>query len=196
MSLMIKFFCILLVLGVAGLFIVKKPDGSPWLSVNDFIPENIASTDSIRQLMNNALDTLKKTTSSLSNNEYGISDDHEGNSEGNHHIEKASTEKLDNGSIHRWKDSKGQWQYSDKKPLNQITETVNITGNLNQDLYEQRTLDVRQEVNSPQEKNSDASQLPNRAASISPEKISTLIKDAKNIQKLVDDRQRKLEQSQ
>jgi hypothetical protein len=38
MKLIIKFFSFLLVLGLAGLFVIKKPDGTPWLSLDDFIP--------------------------------------------------------------------------------------------------------------------------------------------------------------
>ncbi|MGH1487754.1 MAG: DUF4124 domain-containing protein [Cellvibrionaceae bacterium] len=39
MKLIVKFFCFLLVLGFAGLFVLKKPDGTPWLSLDDFIPD-------------------------------------------------------------------------------------------------------------------------------------------------------------
>lgn len=38
MSLPIKFFCFLLVAGFIGLFVLKKPDGTPWLSVHDLLP--------------------------------------------------------------------------------------------------------------------------------------------------------------
>ena len=40
MSLSLKFFCLLMVLGFAGLFVVKKPDGRPWSSPADFIPDS------------------------------------------------------------------------------------------------------------------------------------------------------------
>ncbi len=39
MGLMLKFFSFLLVLGFAGLFVMKNPDGQPWLSVEDFVPD-------------------------------------------------------------------------------------------------------------------------------------------------------------
>jgi len=39
MGLMLKFFSFLLVLGFAGLFVMKNPDGQPWLSAEDFVPE-------------------------------------------------------------------------------------------------------------------------------------------------------------
>jgi len=39
MSLLLKFFSFLLVLGFAGLFVMKNPDGQPWLSADDFLPD-------------------------------------------------------------------------------------------------------------------------------------------------------------
>jgi len=39
MGLMLKFFSFLLVLGFAGLFVMKNPDGQPWLSAEDVVPE-------------------------------------------------------------------------------------------------------------------------------------------------------------
>lgn len=39
MSLMVKFFCLLGVLGFAGLFVMKNPDGQAWLSPEDFLPD-------------------------------------------------------------------------------------------------------------------------------------------------------------
>ena len=47
MSLPLKFFCFLMVFGFAGLFVLKKPDGTPWLSLGDFVPDMQSVTDSI-----------------------------------------------------------------------------------------------------------------------------------------------------
>ncbi|MGH1441543.1 MAG: DUF4124 domain-containing protein [Cellvibrionaceae bacterium] len=51
MGLIIKFFSFLLVLGVAGLFFIKKPDGSAWLSLDDFTPDTSAIKRSISDAM-------------------------------------------------------------------------------------------------------------------------------------------------
>jgi hypothetical protein len=39
MKLFIKFLMFVVVLGVAGLFFIKKPDGAPWLTASAFIPD-------------------------------------------------------------------------------------------------------------------------------------------------------------
>lgn len=38
MNLMVKLFITLFVIAFVGLFVLKKPDGTPWLSLNEFMP--------------------------------------------------------------------------------------------------------------------------------------------------------------
>ncbi len=39
MSIIIKMFIALFIIGFSGLFILKQPDGKPWLSLNEFLPD-------------------------------------------------------------------------------------------------------------------------------------------------------------
>jgi hypothetical protein len=91
-------------------------------------------------------------------------------------------------AIYRWKDAHGQWQYSDTAPSDQTAEPINVSGNLNSDLVEKMTPPPQEET-SPT--NTVSSIIP---TTIAPDKISTLMKDAKNIQQLMDDRTSQLNQ--
>ncbi len=166
MNLAIKFFCCLLVLGLAGLFVLKQPDGTPWLSLNDFAPDLSKVATSVEGLIN----TLTPDTSSTNSD--------------------ADTQ---NG-IYRWKDANGQWQFSDTAPSGLQAETVELSGELNRDLVEQYTPPepiTRTNTAEPNPSNTNNSVIP---ATLSPEKISELIKDANNVQQLMDDRATKIDQ--
>ena len=39
MKIFIKFLMFVVVLGVAGLFFIKNPEGKPWLQIDYFIPD-------------------------------------------------------------------------------------------------------------------------------------------------------------
>lgn len=161
MGLMIKFFCALLVIGLVGLFVLKKPDGSPWLSIADFTPDTTLIKNDALSLINK----VKKTTAS-------------------------DTGEKKQGGIYRWKDANGQWQFSDTAPTDQTAETITVSGNLNSDLSEKYTPPKKPEnkiVDKPEASNSI---IP---STLSPEKISKLMKDANNVQQLMDERASQME---
>ncbi|ODS23021.1 hypothetical protein AB835_11055 [Candidatus Endobugula sertula] len=110
MSLIVKFVCFILVLGIAGLFVLKKPDGTPWLSVNEFIPDTSIISSKAASMVN----TLKDTTN-------------------------PSTKEAASEEIYRWQDQKGHWVYSDMPPTDQNAEVIHVTGSLNKDLAEKTT---------------------------------------------------------
>lgn len=156
MSLMIKFFCCLIVLGLGGLFILKKPDGSPWLSAKDFIPD----------------------TSSLKE---AIPDQIIGGNDGN-------------VAVYKWKDSEGNWQFSDKPPTNTNAQQVLVDTNLNRDLAP--TAPVKSLTSSNSNKTGKAILIKDSSINsgvLSPGNAATLINDAKNVQNIVDERQKQLE---
>ncbi len=163
MSLAIKFFCFLLVLGFAGLFVLKKPDGTPWLSLDGLIPD--LSIGSIKDTIDDAMPEQV-----LGGN--------------------------DSVPVYRWKDAEGNWQFSDAPPANTTTaaEQVMVSTDVNRDLAPVFTPSPV-EVATPK-KSGKAILIKDRSLSpttISPDKISTLVDDAKNVQNLVDDRQKQLE---
>ncbi len=168
MGLMIKLFCALLVIGLAGMFVLKTPDGKPWLSIEQLLPDT------------SSLSEISKNLSALTKGDHSKDSD-----------QTSSTTDNDSG-IYRWKDANGQWQYSDK-PQHEQAEQVDVSGNLNSDLVAK--LKPRESVenneNTSTENTPSNSILP---ASLSPEKVSKLMEDTKNIQQLMDDRQSQLNQ--
>lgn len=169
MNLAIKFFCFILVIGLAGLFVLKKPDGQAWLSVDDFTPD------------------LNKITSKA--NTFF--------SRPNTSTQEASTEavtiKKSNG-IYRWKDANNRWQYSDTPPKHQQVEAIHVSGELNGDLVEEYKPPKSDNASVLGASNSTQEVTNIIPPTLSPEKVSKLIEDANNIQQLIDDRAAKIEQ--
>lgn len=176
MSLAIKTFCVILILGCAGLFIIKKPDGTPLLSTKELLPDITAITSDIKKFISDAKNV---TTSIGSNSEKNIEE---------------SEVKPTQSTVYRWKDANGQWQFSDNPPANQTVEAMNISGNLNKDLV--ATYEPPEEPTAENDATSDddaqtESVIP---MTVSPDEVSKLMKDVNNIQKLMDDHGDKLKQ--
>lgn len=164
MGLMIKFFCFVLVLGLAGLFVLKKPDGQPWLSADDFIPDTRSITNSVKE---------------------AIPDQLIGGSE-------SSGDKV---AVYKWKDAEGNWQFSDKAPAGISAEQVLVGTDVNRDLA---PLPPPQRTNTQQQASSGKAILIKDSGilsptTIAPDKIETLINDAKNVQNLADERVKQLD---
>lgn len=167
MSLTIKFFCFLLVLGFAGLFFIKKPDGTPWLSLNDLKPD--VSLTSVTETIEDMVPQQSVGG------------------------EKGKV------PVYRWKNEAGAWQFSDTPPNHALAEQILVDTDLNRDLAEKIKIQTAKK-NTEQEskttfiKDSGAndSSIPS-VTTISPSKIGQLVNDAKNVQKMMDDRTKQLE---
>lgn len=169
MNLMLKLICFVFVLGFAGLFVLKKPDGTPWLSTSDLMPDTKNLSADAMSLLNAA----KKQTTTDS-------------------TATAANTMSSNSGVYRWKDEHGQWQFSDTPPAHIQAEMMQVTGDLNKDIAEKYTPPEKQEeasIDAPATA-TESSVLP---TSLSPEKVSKLIKDANNIQQLMDDRGSQIE---
>ncbi len=175
MSLPIKAFSAVLILGCAGLFVLKKPDGTPILSMQDFLPDISSLTYDAKKLIRDA----KNLTSSIGNNT-------ENNTEDN----TEQTAQAESG-IYRWKDSNGQWQFSDTPPVNQAAEAMNVSGNLNKDLVATYEPPEEPVIENDTATSSTASLVP---MTISPDEVSKLMEDVNNMQQLMDDRGEQLKQ--
>ena len=164
MGLIVRFFSFLIVLGVAGLFFIKKPDGTPWLSLDDFAPD----TRSIKRSINDALPEQVVGG--------GLSD---------------------SVSVYKWKDAEGNWQYSDKPPEGGTAQQVLVGTDVNRDLApvplpsSNRTAQPQQKGKAILIKDSGGFS----PTTISPEKIPTLINDAKDVQALMNNRQQQLDEA-
>ncbi|MFT6101588.1 MAG: hypothetical protein ACJATV_000018 [Granulosicoccus sp.] len=173
MSLFIKALFVILILGFAGLFVFKKADGTPILSIYELRPKVTSVISNVRQIVGKIKNLKPSAPETIDNNEWGV-----------------PQEKKAKSDIYRWKDGNGQWQFSDTPPKNQSAESINVSGDLNKDLVntyvppeEPKEVSTTNETSSP-----GISPM-----TISPKKLSKLIEDANNIQQLSDERAAKLE---
>lgn len=169
MKLFIKIMLVIVILAVSALFIIKKPDGTPWLKVDDFT-SSTSSFEKITEQIKNSWSDVAKNTSELVQ-------------------EKTATKK---SAVYRWKSSDGKWHMSDTPPADDTpVEIVYIKPNGN-------VIDLSPN-DSQATSDSKASTQVNSAPIIpfpmttSPQQAKTLIEDAKNIQSLLDKRAEKLQ---
>lgn len=164
MKLYVKFLLFILVLGVAGLFFIKKPDGQPWLSLDDFMPDVPSLMAQASNMLDGAERKLDKATSSDPN--------------------------AGKTKVYKWRDSSGNWHLSDK-PISaaggrdkvmHVDPDTNLVGG------------VRESAPEVEQSRSDgvinAVPLP---MTVSPDKVGKLIDDAKAVQDLMDDRSQQLD---
>lgn len=167
MSFGIKLIMGLLVLGMAGLFVIKKPDGSPWLNINDFLPDQ----SNIAEISQTANKALKSAESSISRSESNTSSNA--------------------GKIYRWKDQQGNWQFSDTPPENLAAETIQVSGHLNRDLAEPAPVEVQPEAASQSD---TATPVASPLTAFSPEKVQKLMEDTQKVKELMENRDKYLNQ--
>ena len=89
-----KLLILALIIGVASPFFLKKPDGTPFMDINDFL-------NPVKSVKESVMPSESKT-------------------------------------LYRWKDEKGNWQYSDYPPDNNQAESYKVKHNIN----EMKTIDL------------------------------------------------------
>lgn len=166
MKLIIKFFCFILVLGVGGLFFINKPDGTPWLSLADLTPD--ISLNSVKS----SIDEMVPDQLTGADSAGAV-------------------------PVYRWQDAEGNWQYSDTPPPGLEVQQVMVGTDLNRDLAPEFSPQTKVGDQSSGGKayfikdSSNPSPSSNNVAN--PTQVTKLINDAKNVQKLMDNRQKQLE---
>lgn len=160
-----KFFVylasILLIIALAGLFVLKKPNGQTWLSAESFLP----TTQLIKEKVNTAkshLQSMLKTDTLES---------------------EAST------PIYRWKDSNGDWNYSDKPSSTIPSEEVFLDS---KDVIVLPAFDVSSVKSNTVNSKNKADNSPSNTLVPTPSKVLDLYKDANNVQKLMDTREQEI----
>jgi len=165
MGLIIKLICFVLVLGVAGLFFIKKPDGNPWLSIDELIPD----TSSIKRSISDAMP-----------------DQVVGGTDGSFLDDKVS--------VYKWKDAEGNWQFSDKPPAGIDAKQVLVGTDVNRDLAPLPPPTRTPASPAPQSGKAmlikDGGFSP---TTISSDKVSKLVDDANGVQELMDNRKKELD---
>jgi hypothetical protein len=113
-------------------------------------------------------------------------------STGSHNNEASSSTMQ---SFYKWQDDDGTWHYSDKPPAGKNIErvTVNTHANLIQGLRVEKKKEQAVFEQKPQPK-VESSSIP-LPMTVPIEKISKVLEDANNIQQLLDNRNKKIEQA-
>ncbi len=161
----------ILVLGLAGPFIMKGPDGRPLMTWQDLMPD----FSSMKRKASGVLSDVNETVGGLS----GSSSESENPGD------------FGKTRVYRWQDANGNWQYSDTPPPSQSAETLLINPDVN--IVQSTELPKDPE---PEEKETDAKgsgigvPLP---MTVSPGEARQLIEDAKGINDLMQKRQETLD---
>lgn len=160
-----KFFVYLIsiiaIIALAGLFVFKQPNGQAWLSLDDLLPNT--------QIINEKIDIVTKKVSEVFDNNQA---------------------EIDNKvKVYRWKDSNGNWSYSDKPDASMKNEEIQFDP---ENIIKLPSIDVPSvnlsNTNSKVKQGSESS----NTLLTSPSKVVELYKDANNVQTLMDARQKKL----
>ena len=149
-----------MILALMGLFVFKQPNGQSWLTVDDFFPNTL--------VMEKYIKSIKNKISMLYEN-FNVKNDGQ-------------------VKIYRWKDSNGNWRYSDK-PIAIESEEVVFDP---KDIVVLPALDVAtNDLSKPAliEKQDNVSKNP---LTTTPSKVLELYKNANNVQKLMDERQQNI----
>jgi hypothetical protein len=166
MKLIITFFSFLLVLGFSGLFVLKKPDGTTWLTLDTIIPA--LSFDSIKESVGEALPDQIIGGNGEQVMVYKWKD-----AEGNWQFSDKPPE---------------------EKRVEQVMLSTRLNRDLVPALKTVNSSDVQPDSDNKTPLMKQAPSI--SPTTIAPGKISKLIDDARNVQTLMNDRQAQLEASQ
>lgn len=159
MKLVIKLLLLILVFGVSGLFILKRPDGNPWLSVEAF-GLDIAMAGKEIERVTRVFAQQDKTTQSRNDG------------------------KSQSIKVYKWRDPDGSWKYSDKPPADRdelVVETMMINSNTNVVPARKLSETAEKKPSNPVGLEQDKVPLP---LSVSPSQIKDLAEEAKKVQQL------------
>lgn len=162
----VVFLVMLLALGVSGLFVLKRPDGQPWLDYRSFIPDFRA----MKSQVENSVTELSHDAAKL-----------------------AGDDKAGEVKVYKWKGEDGSWKFSDAPPPSHNADAAQaeeVWINPDQNLVQGLVITEKEEAK-PEPQQAPTLPVP---MTLSPDKVKKLMDDANNIQQLVDDRQKALEQ--
>jgi len=168
MKLFVYLISFILILALTGLFVLKKPNGQAWFTVDDLLPNASVIDEEIKSIAGKLLVVYENFTT-----------------EENSQVGQGSEVK-----IYRWKDSNGNWSYSDKSRTSDDSEEVFLDPN---DVvvvlppFKAASNDLPSLKSFKKDDKLSPSPL-----TTSPSRILDLYKDANNVQKLMDERQQNI----
>ena len=155
----------LLIIAFLGLFIVKKPNGETWLTINDLLPDKIIIADKIEPISEQLSAVYQRITAST-----------------NH--------QSDDVKIYRWQDKNGHWGYSDQPNSSTENEEVRFYPD---DVIVLPALSSSENNLSGSKKTEHTIQETSLTPSTN--KVLELYKDANNVQNLINERQQNLSEA-
>ncbi len=177
MKIFIKFMIFIVVLGLAGPFIMKGPDGLPLMDYRDFIPDFSSAKSSMQRWWGNVGAQVSSANDAAQSDQNGSDDD--------------GIDKWGKTRVYQWQDENGVWQYTDRPPTGIETKTLWLNPN------ENIVLSPAQPVSEvADDEDSDAQdpgfELP-LPFTVSPAEVPQLIEDAKGVKELMEKRNEMLE---
>jgi len=154
-----------MLIGVASLFVIKRPDGQPYLSIDAIFNKVENDTQSLldesKRHLNKAVDYAKQATT-----------------------DESQTTKQP--TIYKWQDENGNWIYSDQPNPKGNSQTHQLDPS--------KVTIMAAEDTSILYKDKQAAESESlKANAMNPQDVKELMKNTKNIQKLMDDRQKQLD---
>lgn len=172
MKLFIKLLVLFVILALAGPFFLKKPDGTPWMTIDQIVP-NFSGVGSWWAKTKNQASKLSAEAGQAAGNEY-----------------------FGQTQVYKWRAPDGSWRYSDKPPVDQSqlqgsaagVETIYVDPNTNmiQGLPEEPE-PVAEEAETAE---TPAIPLP---MTVSPTQAKELINEAHKVKELMEQRNNALE---
>jgi len=171
MKLFVKVMLLVLILGATGPFFLKKPDGDPWMSIDDVLPNSVSLTNQWGHFRT----WLKALSSELG--------------------QQLGNEQMGKTQVYRWQAADGSWRFSDKPPQGVGpqggVETIFLDPNTNiiEGLPSEPAAEASAEAGAANE-NPGFIPLP---MTVSPVQAQKMMDDARNIQTLMDERSQALD---
>lgn len=180
MKFFIKFLLLLLVLGMAGPFFLKRPDGKPWLTMDQVLPNNeLPNSESLKSQLSYQLQKTKQWILDATPKFTSGSD-------------SESSSGSEATKVYRWKGSDGSWQLSDQPPADGQAEMIMVDPNTN--LIQGLSEPVEEEIveQTPAQEPSVGVPLP---MTVPLDQVSKLQEDAKKVQEQLNKRNEALEEA-
>lgn len=176
MKLFIKFLLVILVLGMAGPFFLKRPDGQPWMDAGDMLPKISRWQSDSQRLWRDTQNWFSGLVNGDVVSKIGDADQPGGQTK-----------------VYRWRDANGTWQLSDQPPATGQAEIIMVDPNTNliQGLAEEPEAPENVEQ-APAQSPSVGLPLP---MTVPLDQVSKLQEDARQVQEQLDRRNEALEEA-
>jgi hypothetical protein len=162
------FLIMIMLIAVGSLFVIKRPDGKPWLNGEAVVQTIEAKIDSAKV---EGQQFINSTTSAISS--------------------LGDSKPSEPTTIYKWQDEQGVWHYSDKPNAFGDSQMVELDPN-------KITVMAAEDTSILNNLNTKPKNEPMNPAigltTIKPGEVKQLVEDAKNIQQLMDNRQKQLEE--